>query len=186
VGIVHWWPAPKIVGGLLIDIEDHFTHEVESPWQVHFKHSHWWRRRSRSKFASHYAWGTNGVYEWKMDVKSTWIHTWHQMGHVSWSFGMLSKPPLGSRPNTKLGDHGTLNAHTCWCILFYHGWGPARIEIHRNSIWLRAWSHMIHTTLEGPWPYYMILEVSWTAFGHLLLGSHNFMFTALGLCAKWP
>ena len=23
-------------------------------------------------------------------------------------------------------------------------------------------------------------------FGHVLLGSHNFMVTALGLCVKWP
>ena len=29
------------------------------------------------------AWGTNGVCECKMDVKSTWIPTWHQMDHVS-------------------------------------------------------------------------------------------------------
>ena len=51
-------------------IEGHFTHETESPWPLHFKHSHWWKRRSRSKFTtSHYAWGTNGVRERKMDVK---------------------------------------------------------------------------------------------------------------------
>ena len=60
------------------------THETESPRPLHFKHSHWWRRWSRSKFASHYAWGTNGVCECKMDVKSTWIPTWHRMDHVSW------------------------------------------------------------------------------------------------------
>ena len=35
-----------------------------------------------------------------------------------------------------------------------------------NHIWL-------HTTLEGPWPHYMILEVCWTAFEHFLLGSHG-------------
>jgi hypothetical protein len=28
----------------------------------------------------------------------------------------------------------------------------------------------------------MILEVCWTAFGHLYLGSHNFMVTAVGSC----
>ena len=32
----------------------------------------------------------------------------------------------------------------------------------------------------------MILEVSWTALGHFLLGSHNFVVTALGSCVKWP
>ena len=69
----------------------HFTHETESRWPVHFKHSHWWKRRSRSKFASHYTWGTNGVLECKIDVKSTWIPTWHWMDHVSWSRGLFSK-----------------------------------------------------------------------------------------------
>ena len=35
--------------------------------------------------------GTNGVCECKMDVKSTWIPTWHQMNHVLWSLGLFSK-----------------------------------------------------------------------------------------------
>jgi hypothetical protein len=29
----------------------HFTHETESPWSLHFKHSHWWKSQSRSMFA---------------------------------------------------------------------------------------------------------------------------------------
>ena len=61
----------------------------QSPWPSHFKHSHWCKRWSRSKFASHHAWGTNGVCEWKRDEKSTWIPTWHQVGHVSWSLGLI-------------------------------------------------------------------------------------------------
>ena len=32
----------------------------------------------------------------------------------------FQKPPLGGRPNTKLGDHGTPNAHNHWFILFYN------------------------------------------------------------------
>jgi hypothetical protein len=82
---------------------------------------------SQSKFTSHYVRGTNGACEWKMDVKSTWTPTWHRTDHVSWSFGLFSKSPLGGRPNTKpLGDHDTTNAHNRWfIILFYHGWGPA-------------------------------------------------------------
>ena len=47
-----------------------------------------------------------------MDVKSTWIPTWHQMDHVSWSLELFSKPTLEGRPNTKLGDHGTPNVTT--------------------------------------------------------------------------
>ena len=27
--------------------------------------------------------------ECKMDVKSTWIPTWHRMDHVSWSLGLV-------------------------------------------------------------------------------------------------
>jgi hypothetical protein len=27
-----------------------------------------------------------------MDVKSTWILTWHPMDHVSWSLGLFSQP----------------------------------------------------------------------------------------------
>ena len=52
------------------------------------------------------------------------------------------KPPLGSRFNTISRDHGTTNAHNRWFILFYHVWGHAWINIHWNSIWLTAQSHM--------------------------------------------
>jgi hypothetical protein len=54
----------------------------------------------------------------------------------------FQKSPLGGRPSTKPGDHGTPNAHICWFILFYHVWGPAWIKIHWKSIWLEARSHM--------------------------------------------
>jgi hypothetical protein len=34
---------------------------------------------------------TEYISECKMDVKSTWISTWHQMDHVSWSLGLFLK-----------------------------------------------------------------------------------------------
>ena len=115
-----------------------FTHETESPWTLHFKHSHWWKRRSRwSKFAtSHYAWQTNRVSLWTQGgcKKSTWILTWHETDQVSWSLGLFSKITLGGRPNTKLRDQGNPNACTCWFILFYHVWGPTWIEICGDDI----------------------------------------------------
>ena len=52
---------------------------------------------------------------------------------VTWT--ILNKTSLEGRPNTKLGDHGTLNDHSRWFIHFYHVWGW--IESHWNSIWLR-------------------------------------------------
>ena len=64
----------------------------------------------------------------KTGVKFTWI--------------ILKKPPLGSRSNTKPGDHGILNAHNRSFILFYHAWGLTWVEIHWNNIWLRVQSHM--------------------------------------------
>jgi hypothetical protein len=54
----------------------------------------------------------------------------------------FSKSPLGGRPSTNSEDHGAPNTHNHWFIIFYHVWGPAWIEIHWNSIWLRARSRM--------------------------------------------
>ena len=141
-------------------------------WPLHFKHSHWWKRWSRSKFASHYAWGTTGVCECKMDVESTWISylasEWTMFhGHLD----CIQNPPLGGRPNTKPGDHGTPNVHNRRFILFYHVWGSTWIEIHWNSIWLRAGHIWLHTTLEDPWPLYMILKVCWDGLWTLFLGA---------------
>ena len=51
-----------------------------------------------SSLHSIYAWGTNKVCECKMDVKCTWIPTWHQIDHVSWSLDCFQKPSLEGRP----------------------------------------------------------------------------------------
>ena len=77
----------------------------------------------------------------------------------------FQKPPLGGRPNTKPQDHGTPNAHNGWFILFYRVWRPAWIEFGwgPGHIWL-------HTILEGPWPHYMILVVSWDGIWTLSIG----------------
>jgi hypothetical protein len=69
----------------------HFTHQTKSPWPLHFKHSHWWKRQSWSKFPSQYACRSNGGCECKTNVKSTWVPTWHRMDHVSWLLGLFSK-----------------------------------------------------------------------------------------------
>jgi hypothetical protein len=150
-----------------------------------------WKGQSRSRFTSHYTWGTNGVCECKMDVKFVWIPPWHHMDHVfmvTWIIFKNHHLEVGLDGRT--WDHGTLDVHNHWFILFYHVWGSALIEIHQNSIWSRTSHVWLHIALEGPWPHYMILEVPWdnlgTTFGHSLLGSHNFMVIALGSCVKWP
>ena len=114
--------------------------EIESPWPFHFKHSHWWERRSQSKFSSHYAWGTKG------DSACNWMWSLHGFLYgMKWimfhdHLDYFQKPP--NKPHTKPGDHDTPNSHNRWFILFWYVWGPAWIEIHWNKIWLRAWSHM--------------------------------------------
>ena len=90
------------------------------------------KRWSRSKFASHYARGTNGLCECKTDVKSTQIPTWHQMYHVSWSLGLLSETTeLRGRPNTEPVDQCTPNAHN---PLLYSIVLCVRTRMNRNPL----------------------------------------------------
>ena len=95
------------------------------------------------------------------------------MDHVSLvTWTIFRKPPLRGRPNKRPGDHGTPDAHNRCLILsnfimhedpleyklieIAFGWGPGHL-----------WPH---TRLEGPWPYYMILEVCWDSRGTLCFG----------------
>ena len=158
--------------------KSHFTHETKGMWPLHFKHSHWWKRRSQSKFASHYAWGTNKVCECTMDVKSTWIPTCHQMDHVSCLLGYFQKSPLEGKLNTKSRDH---------CIFFFIMCkDPTWIEIRWNTIWSRAWSHMTSRDTWEPVTGLHEFGSVWDSLWTLLLGSHNSMVMTLGSCVKWP
>ena len=104
-------------------------------------------------------------------------------GHLNYS----QKSPLGGRPNTKLGDHGTPNAHNNQFILLYHVWRLAWIDIHWSSICLRAQSHM---TSHYTWGSMTTLH----DFGGVLGRPLDTFFWALtmswsrplGLCVKWP
>ena len=122
----------------------HFTHETASPWPLHFKHSHWCKRRSRSEFASHYAWRTDGVCECKMDVKVTW----HPMDDASWSLGLCLKTTSWGRPTQ---NRETIALHMLTTVdlsYFIICENPTQTQIHWHSIWLRARSHM---TSHYPW-----------------------------------
>ena len=88
-------------------------------------------------------------------------------GHLDY----FQKTFLGGRPNTKPEDHGILNTHDRWFILFYYVWGPAWIEIAfgwgPGHVWL-------HTTLEDLWPHRVILKVSWDGLWTLSFGLSQF------------
>ena len=132
---------------------------------------HWWKRWSWSKFASHYAWGTDGVCECNMDVKSTWIPTWHWMDHVSWPLGLFSKLPLGVGL-TQI--HETMPLRTTLIIVYLLYFvmceEPPWIEIHCNSIWLGLVMYDFILHLEGLWPHCMILEAPWDGLCTLSFG----------------
>ena len=95
------------------------------------------------------------------------------MDHVSWSLETIFKNHLLDVCLTQNQETMTLWTLSCWFILNYYVWGPAWIEMIGNSIWLRVCDH---TT----W----VWRCVGTAFGHFLLGSHNLMVTALGLCVN--
>ena len=107
------------------------------------------------------------------------------MDHVSWSLGLFPKNIfLEVGLNTKPGDRGTPNAQNSWWFLFYYAWGS---RMNRKSFEIafgwgpgHTWLHRArdHTTL--------LWKCVGTAFGHFLLGSHNFVVRALGSCVKWP
>ena len=59
-------------------------------------------------------------------VNARWMYSLHELlrgiewivfhGHLD----CFPKSSLGDRPNTRLGDDGTPNAHNRWFVLFYH------------------------------------------------------------------
>ena len=107
-------------------------------------------------------------------------------GHLDY----FQKPHLGGRRNTKQGDHDTMNSHNRWFILFYHVRGPAWTNFHWNNIWLRDRSHM---TPNYTWGFVTALHDDFEGVlgrrpldTHFLLGSHNFMVTALAHVWSWP
>jgi hypothetical protein len=87
----------------------------------------------------------------------------------------FQKPPLGGRPNTKLWDHDSPGNR--WSILFYHLWGPLWIEIHWNSIWLRARDH-------ATWLWRVCWDVLWThSFGLSQFHGHgSWLVCEVALC----
>ena len=96
---------------------------TEGLWPLHFEHSHWWKRWSRSTFASHYAWdrrsrrmqdGCKSLHGFLHGIKWIMFHD-----HLDY----LQRPSLGIRLDTKpLGDRDTsktsqlLICSILWCV----------------------------------------------------------------------
>ena len=115
------------------------------------------------------------VCECKMDVKSTWIPTWHQMDHVSWSLGLFSKIHLSEVGLIQYRETTALQMLTTVDLFCFIMWGPARIFYLKKIAF--GWGLgpiLLHTTLEDPWAHYMILEVSWEGIWALSFGFSQF------------
>ena len=95
---------------------------------------------------------------------------------VTWTIFKRHLLEVGLTQNWEI-DHGTPNTRDRWFILFNHVRGPAWIDIHWNSIWLRARSHVTShytwgfvTTLHDfggvlGWPsdtFFWALKISWS------------------------
>ena len=77
----------------LLLIWGHLTHETESPWPLPLQALSLVENAGpvRVRFTLRLRGPTEWVCACWMDVKSTWIPTWHQMDHVSWSLGLFIK-----------------------------------------------------------------------------------------------
>ena len=125
----------------------------------------WMDERYTHKFTSHHAWGTNGVYMWMHDGCKAYMgsHVASNGSCFMATLTILENHLLEvTKPNTKPRDPSTPKSHNHWFILFHHALGP---RMNKNSLKYHSVEGVItlwlHTTLEGPWPHYMILEVSW-------------------------
>ena len=88
---------------------------------------------------------------WMQDIKSRRIPTWHQMDHISWSLRLLEKNHLlqvGLTRNREIMALRNLTIINLLCFIMCEN--SAWIEIHWNSIWLRAQSHTTSHYNWGP------------------------------------
>ena len=85
-------------------------------------------------------------------------------------------------------DHGILNAHNRWFIFFYYVWRPSWINYSLISHLVEGTgtSTCLHTTFEGRWPHYMILEVSWDGLWTLSSRLSEIHGHGSCSCVKWP
>ena len=119
-----------------------------------------------------------------MDVKSTWIPTWHGMDHVGWSLGRFSKTTsweVGLIQNRKIMALQMLTTVGLFYLIMCEDLHEKKI--HCNSIRLRAMSHITSHYTWGPVTTLHDVggELGWP-LDTFLLGSQILTVTALGLC----
>ena len=161
----------------------HFTHETESPWPLHFKHSHWWERWSQSKFTPRLRdqrsmWmqdGCKSLHGFLHGIKWIMFH-----GHLDYFKNRFLEVGLTQIPKTMA--LWTLTTIILSCVR------TSMNRISWNNIWLRARSH---TSSRYTWESVITLHDFGSVLGRPLdtffqALSDNVMVTALRSCVKWP
>ena len=161
---------------MIVGSQSHVWSGPKSMWPLHFKNSLWWKRRSQSNFASHSTWGTNRVCMWMQDGYKVYMGTSMTSNGscfmVTWTIFRSHLLEVGltkNRENMALRMLTTVDLfYLVMCddpreykfsdIAF--GWGPGHIRLH--------------TTLAGPWPQYMISDVTWDGLWTLSFGLLQF------------
>ena len=92
----------------------------------------------------HCAWGTNGWSMWMQDACKVYLDSYVTSNGsrlmLTW---VVFKNRLLEACRTQNWEIMALRTLTTVDLLwFYYVWGPVWLETHRNSIWLRVWSHM--------------------------------------------
>ena len=171
-----------------LKVEGRFTHKIEGPWPFHFKHSHRWKKAEpvQVRITLRLKEQRSIISGCKMDVKSTWIPTWHQLDrlfhkHLDYFQNHLLEIGL-------IQNHDTMALRDLTTVV-YLILSCTRTCMNSNSLKEHLVESLVtydfKAILEGPWPHYMVLEVSWNDLCTLHLGSQNFMVISLDLCVKW-
>ena len=168
-----------------LDTKGHFTHETESPWPLHVKHSHWWRRRSRSKFASHDAWEIDRVCEWQdgckvyMDSYMASNGSWFMVTWTVFKNHLLEVGLTQNREIMALWKFATVD------LLYFimcedpHEYKLIEIALVESLV---TYDFTLHLRVcdHNTWFWRCLGMV----FGHFFLNPHNFWLLAHVL--KWP
>jgi hypothetical protein len=95
-------PIESAQSGMVVGPQGHFTHDTEGMWPLHFKHSHWWEKQSRSKFAPHY--GSMWMQDGCKACKDSYMASNGSCFMVTWIIFQNHLLEIGL---TKPKDHGT-------------------------------------------------------------------------------
>ena len=149
-------------------------HTRLGPWPLHFKHSYWWKRWSRSQFAltlrlrDQWSKGMQDGCEVYMD---SYMASNGPCFMVTWTIFKNQLLEVGLRCSWEIMALQNLIIIDLLCCIICED--PTWIDFHWNSYSPRANYIWLHTTLESSWSQYMILKVSRDGLWTRLLGSHK-------------